>query len=311
MLSCLTSINSEARDGWDGLVLRVVEENDIGFSDRHYTQGLYLSAALPDGMGPAGPADWLPKIQFIPGVYKWGVALGQVIATPEDTSQRELIKGDRPYAGYLFFRPFLQRRGVTPEWNVPLRETFSVSLGLVGPESQADVAQIRVHEWVDSPQPRGWRHQLRNEPIVNLGYKREFLFGTSVSGWNAQWLPWLGFDAGNALVAARGGWLIRAGYNIPDDFSTEPSGRGRWAHGFYLFAGMEGRLVGHNIFLDGNTFTSSHSVEKKILTWDGVFGGTLALGQVELTFAHTVRGPEFVNQDHLDQFTSLSLTAKF
>jgi lipid A 3-O-deacylase len=33
--------------------------------------------------------------------------------------------------------------------------------------------------------------------------------------------------------------------------------------GWCLFASFEGRAVARNIFLDGNTFTDSHSIDKK------------------------------------------------
>ena len=37
---------------------------------------------------------------------------------------------------------------------------------------------------------------------------------------------------------------------------------------WYLFAGLEGRAVFRNIFLDGNTFTDSHSVDSKHFVGD-------------------------------------------
>ena len=73
----------------------------------------------------------------------------------------------------------------------------------------------------------------------------------------------------------------RLGWNIPRDFGTSlirPSGDSnaplstqdplvKSDHGFglYVFGMVEGRAVLHNIFLDGNTFNHSHSIDKKIL----------------------------------------------
>jgi len=36
----------------------------------------------------------------------------------------------------------------------------------------------------------------------------------------------------------------------------------------YLFAFVDGRAVGRDIFLDGNTFTDSHSVTRKTFVGD-------------------------------------------
>ena len=42
----------------------------------------------------------------------------------------------------------------------------------------------------------------------------------------------------------------------------------RKTYSMYLFAFVDGRAVGRDIFLDGNTFTDSHSVTRKTFVGD-------------------------------------------
>ena len=94
---------------------------------------------------------------------------------------------------------------------------------------------------------------------------------------------------GNVFVYANAGAEVRAGWNLPGDFGTSyirPGGNSntpttvhdpRVGHtrpyGLYVFAAVTGRLVGRDIFLDGNTFTDSHDVDKKAAVGDFIVGG--------------------------------------
>lgn len=68
--------------------------------------------------------------------------------------------------------------------------------------------------------------------------------------------------------------MLRLGQRLPLDYGPpriQPSlpGSGFFVppqdrFGWYLFAGVEGRAVARNIFLDGNTFRDSRSVDKEL-----------------------------------------------
>jgi len=94
---------------------------------------------------------------------------------------------------------------------------------------------------------------------------------------------------GNVDTHAAGAALLRLGYALPRSFDTQSGDRRLLLPGaaagpaepssVYVFAGLEGRLVLQNIFLDGNTFRSSHSVSKEELVGVpslGVAWGTAA-----------------------------------
>ena len=80
---------------------------------------------------------------------------------------------------------------------------------------------------------------------------------------------------------------------------------------WYAFAGVDGRWVLRNIFLDGNTFSDSHSVDKKPLVADFVAGIAITYDQFRVAFTHVMRTREFDSQAEADRFGSLSFSVRF
>jgi lipid A 3-O-deacylase len=66
-----------------------------------------------------------------------------------------------------------------------------------------------------------------------------------------------------------------------------------------------------NIFLDGNTFEDSRSVDKKILVGDLEAGIAITFGDVRLAYTHVYRTEEFHGQEDADLFGTLNLTIRF
>ena len=79
----------------------------------------------------------------------------------------------------------------------------------------------------------------------------------------------------------------------------------------YFFAGVEGRAVGYNEFLDGTLFRRGPHVDKFPLAGDGKFGVSLGCRRCEVILAEVIRTKEFIGQREIDAFGSLSLTYKF
>jgi hypothetical protein len=84
------------------------------------------------------------------------------------------------------------------------------------------------------------------------------------------------------------------------------AGRRKWE--VYLFAATEGRAVGRNIFLDGNTFKDSHSVDKETLVYDWEVGLVVRRGRFAFSYRVVSRSPEFVLQEEPQRYGSVSLT---
>ena len=76
---------------------------------------------------------------------------------------------------------------------------------------------------------------------------------------------------------------------------------------WYLFAGVEGRAIARNIFLDGNSFGDSRSVAREGLVGDFSAGGALLLPGARLMGSFTHRTKEFLGQRDADQFVSISM----
>jgi len=308
----LLAIHHDVRgdNGWEGQSLSVTWENDaIARSDRHYTQGARISYLSRDDALPGWfeqVSEWLPAIGLDIEAQKYGLAVGQDIYTPEDLRNPHLIPDDRPYAGWLFGSLALQRRGKTSaRWRA--LETFRLDLGVVGPESYAEQTQKHWHG-VD---PQGWDHQLGTEPGAVFRYERRYLFsgsGPTGSGWGYHMIPNLGGSFGNIATDLSTGTTLRFGYNIPNEFEAQ---RTALRFGLYVFGGAQGRFVVRNIFMDGNTFRSSHSVDKKPLVGDLKAGVTVVLKRLEVTVSYVGRTREFNDQKTSDSFGSATITVKF
>lgn len=301
---------SRADNGWEGQVLSLIWENDaIAGSDKHYTQGAGLSYLSRDNALPGWLnrfSTWLPTVGYDLQAQKYGVGIKQEIYTPEDLRSSELVVNDQPYAGWLYGTATLQRRGQMRN-GIPTIETIKLDLGVIGPESLAEDTQRSWH----GVQPMGWSHQLKTEPGLNLRYDRSVLFrtGGKESTWRADFIPFLDASAGNVHTYFGAGGTVRAGYNIPNEFGVSREEPTRW--GGYFFTRVQGRWVLRNIFLDGNTFRESHSVDKRPLVGDIRIGLTLVFKMVEITAAHTVISEEFRGEHGTDSYGTATVTVKF
>jgi hypothetical protein len=133
-------------------------------------------------------------------------------------------------------------------------------------------------------------------------------------------VPGVAVSLGNVQTYAAAGLMLRAGNKLTADFGpprTRPSMAGSaffqpdGESGWYAFAGVEGRAVAHDVFLDGNTWRESRSVECEPLVSDPSLGFVLILPWARLTTAYTFRSREFTTQRDSAQFGSLSVSFRF
>jgi hypothetical protein len=136
----------------------------------------------------------------------------------------------------------------------------------------------------------------------------------------ADIIPHMGVSLGNVMTLANAGATFRIGQDLDVDFGpphVRPtlSGLAAVAGGtdfaWYLFAGAEGRYVAHNIFLDGNTFANSHSVDRIPLVADIQAGAAIVVNDIRLAFTHVFRTREFEGQRRSDRYGAISLSARF
>lgn len=318
--SVTASAEAKAQTAEVGTLSFTLDNDLFAGSDRYYTNGIRLawrSAA-------ASPPGWLTdpgrlSRALLPpdAVQRWGLALGQSLFTPEDISRENPDPDDRPYAAWLYGAVNLAAATPTSLSRLELQ------LGVVGPAALGEEAQNTVHRINRGQEARGWDFQLANEPGVNVIASRIWRYNRPLAGEDGLAvgaLPSLTVSLGNVQTHAAAGLLLRAGWGLNADFGPpriRPSVTGSafveadQSWGGYLFAGVEGRAVARDIFLDGNSFQDSRSVDKKPLVAEASVGAAWLFPGGRLSYTHVFRTEEFRNQETASSFGSLSLSLHF
>ena len=87
------------------------------------------------------------------------------------------------------------------------------------------------------------------------------------------------------------------------------TGNRKW--GLHTFVSFDLRLVGQDIFLDGNTFKKSHEVTRESVVADVAIGISYIYGGARLSYAHIFRTREFSQQDHSHSYGSMAFSYTF
>jgi len=309
-------------------------ENDLfADTDQNYTNGVKLTWISPD-LTRYAESEQLPEwglkivrlLPFInePGFQRnIGFSVGQNMYTPEDISLSDLIEDDRPYGGWLYLGAAFHSK------NDRRLDSMEIHLGMVGPASFAEETQTFVHRLRDIQIPQGWENQIKNEPGLAVVYERKWrsMVMGSPGGMGIDVIPHLGATLGNVYTYANAGFEMRFGWNLPVDFGTSlirpagdtsaPAGSGdlrlsgRHEFGVHLFGALNGRAVLRDIFLDGNTFRDSHSVEKKSFVGEAVAGVSVICGRFKLSYAQVFQTKFFDIQENNHSFGSLAISFSY
>jgi len=296
-------------------------------TDRYYTHGTLFSVSFdaPPGL-PLKPAEAAARAGLRgEGVARWGLSVGQNIYTPEDITLADPNPKDRPYAGWAY---------VAPSVSIYRPNTLTVlelQLGVVGPSAAADWVQGNFHDAIEIARAQGWDHQLKDEVAFALVGERRWVSepkaiapalapgsGPVQADLTGRWALALG----TVQVAASAGFDVRVGQGLGVDYGPpgiRPSLAGASflnapdaPFGWYLFAGAGVRAVGRDIFLDGNTWVDSPSVNKKSLVLEAQAGAALVIcRRVRLAYSYVVRSEEFSGQDNASHFGTISASVLF
>lgn len=301
----------------DAPTILLSTENDsfIANSDRHYTNGLYASwtgTAQERGDDIAGLASALMLPAGPEARWREGYFLGQTMYTPQALSLPVPPVNDRPYAGWLFAGARLYRDSGTS------LDKIEATIGLVGPASLAG----DLHHWwhnaglLGGVHPRGWGYQLSNEPGVILTEQRIWRVPLSMGWLELEALPQASVSVGNIFTQAEAGGMLRLGEGLSADWGPARIAPGLAGSDFqqpesfswYLFAGVSGRMVARNIFLDGNSFTDSRSVGHRPVVGDLNLGISFLWPQIGLSGSYVRRSEEFSGQRGDDEYLSISVS---
>ena len=222
---------------------------------------------------------------------------GRIMFTPDSIKVTRLIPEDRAYAGCLFVT------GTVHQMSGHLSQSFGWTLGIVGPHSYAEGFQDWVHHMGDWPIPRGWKHQLKDEPIVHVVYCRQWNIEPNVSLISFRFKPHAGGKLGTDQTGLIGGMEISCG-NTDFRSSTILPESGGEAGGWRLSPGVRvqafGRVSGawmiHDMYLDGSLFRGGHSVEKKPARWTASAGLSVGVGRFTLGYMEVLQSKQFNGQ---------------
>jgi hypothetical protein len=310
--------SAAATDAKNG-VWTLLVENDLFYgSDRNYTSGVGLAWVASPKPAPdwavrmARSVPWFPEI----GEIRHGYIVGQNMYTPRDISLPDPPLDDRPYAGWLYATIGL---GVESAGQT---DFFALTVGVVGPASLAEQSQKAIHEITGSPHPQGWDTQLQNEPGIELAYQRRWrdVLTGSFAGLELDLTPHAGGALGNVYTYANAGFTVRYGKRLTSDLGPmrirpSPPGSGFFVpadtFSWYVFVGVDGRVVARNVFLDGNTWRESRSVDKETLVGDLQWGAAVTWKGVRASYTHVRRTREFETQGPSSDFGAFAVSVAF
>lgn len=293
--------------------------------DKAYSNGIKLSFIAAQNDIPSWAKPLVDRSESLRKALKgsqtnFGVAIGQQIYTPTDTKSMELIEDDRPYAGWLYL-------GFSTQFKTAQQShSLELDVGIIGPESGAENIQNGFHEVIGVEGTYGWKNQLATEPTLQLSYQQRVRFLELQKSGKEKYfdvIPFFGGGLGNVLIDAHAGAIVRFGIDLPEDFGpTRPSsidgdnfvpaeeGDAQKTR-FYVFASGRGIAVARNIFLDGNTFKSSHRVKKYPFILETEFGFVAVYSHLSLAWRFVTRSPEFEQRSTVNSFASVSIGYTF
>jgi len=235
----------------------------------------------------------------------------QQMQTPEDITAFDLQVEDAPYAGLISYQ------GTMYAWDKNVSDQFSIFLGLVGPLSFADRAQINIHSAIGADRPNGWEHQLNNEPVFRLEARRIVKLKRNYTGrfgYDILGLTTVGF--GNLLSNAQAGLAVRWGSNLEFTHATFSLQTDRQVNSlslsptndFFFYAGFNTGLIFNDIMTDGNTFTDSHSLPLENFQVDATVGAVMKYRNLSYVFQLSSLNSRTSNSDEREKFGALSVT---
>ena len=323
--SLLLSVSTALADDASGTFSLRLENDFIGDTDGHYTHGSRLDW-VSDKAGEGGPNFVRDTLQFLfpfADIHdgRIGFALGQNIYTAADTSRSTPDPDDRPYAGWLYVGASLHGETPRGQGSFDTLDSVELDVGIVGPQAFGEEVQNGYHSLAGFGKAQGWDHQLKNEPAVVVFASRTWRSAPVDLGLvKLDVLPEVDGSLGNVSIHAGAGGVVRVGQGLDVDYgpsrnppssSAAPVINPDREFAWYGFAGVNGRAVAHNIFLDGNTFVDSPSVDREVFVGDLRFGLAMIYSGWRLEFAETLRTKEFKGQDSDDRFATLTLSARF
>lgn len=323
--SFLAQAGEQSGVSWDTVTL--TWDNDLftySNTDRHYTNGIHVrleSKPLTAFDESSAPGLFVPMIEALPissGTFQQrtvAYSAGQKMFTPDDITLASPRPDDMPYAGLLYASADFSAS--TSNY----ADLFRLTLGLVGPGSLAKQTQKAAHKLVGVDDPKGWSHQLGNEIVFSALYERRHLLASGNWGGHASFdLVGIGRgEIGTLNTGAEAGLAIvfsETGMNGHRKLQSDVAGNGYLSRsdlkqGWFGYLGTTGRVTLRNVFLDGNTYRDSPSVDKKPINGSVFLGFGFAAAGWIVSAGWSLESKRFDTQEKGMRYGSLSLTYRY
>lgn len=245
--------------------------------------------------------------------YALSYSVGQLLQTAIDLSQEELVAEDAPYVGLLAWKAQLSA------YDHLQNDQLSLILGLVGPASGAEFVQNLVHQVIGSTTPQGWGNQIANEFVLRLQGQRLWrIYDKQLGTTEFDAIGGIHGGVGNYRSDIAAGVGVRWGRNLAKSFlsaSAFPVQKFNHSqnspHGWYLFANVSAFYVANDIFINGNTFQDSHSVDLIHQQFSISAGVMLNIHSWNIFYTLLHSTDQYHGQNERSRFGSVSVTYNF
>lgn len=245
--------------------------------------------------------------------YAISYSIAHLIQTAIEVKVEELIEEDAPYVGMFAWESELTT------YDESTIDRLSLVLGMVGPAGGGEYVQKVVHEVIGASEPQGWDNQIGNEFIINLQGERSWrVYDKTLESSEFDIITGRHGEIGNLRSDVGIGVGIRWGRGLQNNFSSVsafPAQKINSAHnspdGWYVFANTSAYYVANDIFIDGNTFQESHSVDLIHLQYGASFGVMANIYNWNIVYTLLQLSDQYHGQNERSRFGSLTLTYHF
>lgn len=232
---------------------RVHFDNDyFAKTDENYTLGYNFE--LVSNYFKTNPANHLfirPKTSE----FRYGLSVEHIGFTPNHYELPDIQFGDRPFAAAIMLKSFI----IATDTVKSSRLLFSFSLGIIGPAALGEEIQVDIHNATGNKTPLGWRHQIKNDIVLNymLGYEKQLLRYSNLFSLNANSTVKIGTLLTNASV----------GMNVTFGITNSAFSSIKRKRGFQLYVHAQPNLniIGYDATLQGGLFNreSPYTISSK------------------------------------------------
>jgi hypothetical protein len=222
--------------------------NDATFrTDYYFTQGISVNVIHPVfSKSPVNKI--LLKASGATNSY-YGLKVIYNGFTPLKILDPNIRYGDRPYAAYIYSTHYRVSNNQVKKQ----RFTSGFDLGFMGPGARAGEFQSKVHQWLHSPPPKGWQHQLQTDVV--LGYQAAYEKQLLPAYRALELIGAVRASLGTLNTFGAGELLLRTGkmngYFQNLGIASRPNRQNLQRFQFYAQGRLTGQLVGYNATLQG------------------------------------------------------------